>query len=137
MSYPNKYRFAILSIFMLEVLYSSLPWGWAYFGHQDVLFWVGAGSTIPKAIDIAITYAISGGFLLSYAGLFFFQNWARYLLLVTTVSAVVATPFYGVAVSSGIESMVGFLLGVAAGFILAISFFSEFSLFFKGEAKAD
>jgi hypothetical protein len=133
MSDMKNYRALVITLLFVEVIYSFTSWGWSYFGGQDALYWVGYGAILHRNLDIVITYATSAGFLISYIGLYFLQNWARYLLLVTTMVSVLLAPLYGISVSSGMESMMGYFLAVFSGVVLAMSFYSGVANYFHKE----
>ena len=61
------------------------------------------------------------------AGLFFYKRWARALSLYTTGLTLLATPWFGTSVSSGIEDALFEATALTWGAVLATSYFSPVS----------
>lgn len=70
-------------------------------------------------------------FLFASVGMFFFQNWGRYLYIVLWLYAWVVTLLFGVRVTLPVESFIGMAIGTLDGMILYLAFLSELRLEFR------
>jgi hypothetical protein len=68
--------------------------------------------------------------LIASIGLFFFQNWARYLFLFLYVLSLALAPFSGFSVKGPLESFFGEITAVLDGAILAMAYLSPLSAAF-------
>jgi hypothetical protein len=67
------------------------------------------------------------GKLLSSLGLFLFLSWGRWLLLAVVAVSLASAPFAGVSTGVPLDNIVGYLLCLTDGAILALAFFSPFA----------
>jgi uncharacterized membrane protein len=73
------------------------------------------------------TGLLLSAWILGLAGLFFFKRWARTLALYTTGLTLLATPWFGTYVYSGIETALFEAAALTWGAVLAASYFSPVS----------
>lgn len=69
--------------------------------------------------------------LVASVGLWHFDNWARHLFLALTAWSVIAGALYGIRVSSPLEMVLGLILDLTDGAILAMAYLSSAKEFFK------
>lgn len=100
---------------------------------QRVLAYNGYGAVIPSHLFIYGTVFLL--WILSAIGIFFFQNYGRILFLFMYILSILMIPFFGVTVSTPIESFmfsIGDILDIA---IIALAYFSPLSGYFKEQQK--
>lgn len=68
--------------------------------------------------------SVGVGKLLSSLGLFLFLSWGRWLLLAVVAVSLASVPFAGVSIGVPLDNIVGYLLSLTDGAILALAFFS-------------
>ncbi|MEX1033890.1 MAG: hypothetical protein WDZ30_11065 [Cellvibrionaceae bacterium] len=122
----NKlYRSVIALLIGLSLAWYFFPWGVVYQGGSErSLTWLGTNAWLSDSSIVFISNVTTVLYLLSYLGLFFYQKWARSLLLFLAVVGGLAIPMYGLSVASGYESMLMYFISVGDGFLLAMSYFS-------------
>ncbi len=129
----KKYKILILGLLFLQLLWFFVPWGFAYGdGSQVALYLLGANAHFNENFIIFISNLITFLYILTYIGLLFFQNWARYMMVGICFIGGLGIPFYGLSVESAYESAIGYFLTIGDGFIIAISFFSNIANKFTG-----
>ena len=90
---------------------------------QELLAWGGYGGA-SWVIDPRFFLSIGIGKILSSLGLFLFLSWGRWLLLAVVTVSLVSVPFAGVSTGVPLDNIVGCLLSLTDGAILALAFFS-------------
>ena len=88
------------------------------------LLFHGADAALPQSALVAAGDILFALYVLAYIGTLVFARWSRCLLAALTLLGGLWIPFNGVAISSGIEAMIGYYLTVGDGVIVALSFFS-------------
>ena len=109
---------------------------WEYFDEntRTLLGADGFGSIIPATEYLFwIVIAVS---LICYAGLFFFQYWAVWLLLILDVVVLMfLAPFGGVEVSAPIERIAKTIFLMIDGSLITFAFFSELKMQFQSSKR--
>lgn len=120
------YRTIVVFLVLLQLVWFFTPWGFAYQnGADSALYWLGFNGVLSSKFVIKLSVGMTLLYLFAYAGVFFFQNWARSLLLGLSCVGGLLIPFYGISVQSGLEAMLGFFVSVSEGAVLGIVYFSE------------
>jgi hypothetical protein len=70
-----------------------------------------------------IVYAVL--YVASRIGLIFFKKWARVSFLFIVLLGVTSSPFLGVSVQASFESLLGYVVVLSDGAILALIYFSK------------
>src|SRR5690606_29396119 len=131
MNNVTMFRCVVVLLILLESIWLLLPWGWSFWGHDYVLSAIGVGSLWKWEVAVVGSYLSSSLFVISYAGILFFLRWGRFLLFASILLAGLMLPFLGVSISSGIQSMVSYVLVLGSGFVLGVSYFSELDEIFS------
>lgn len=127
------YRVIIVLQVLIQLAWFYIPWGFAYSnGADSALLWLGKNAYISDQIIIIISNSVTALYLGAYLGLFFFQGWARHLLLLISLFGGLSIVLYGLSIQSSYESMLGYFMTLGDGFIIALAYFSSLSSKFKG-----
>jgi len=89
----------------------------------------GYGATLPAVAWFP--YAFLVAFLIANAGLFFFQIWARTVFLALYVLVLILRFVQGITVQLPLENFLGEVVALADGAILALSFSSPLTSYFR------
>ncbi len=121
--------FVVVSIlsYSLWFFFPNLSQHFANELYRDIAFRLGEyngfGALLP--VHHPLYYGVWFGlWLIASIGLFFFQNWARYLFLCLYVLVIVLAPFSGFSVKGPLEGFFSELITVLDGAILAMAFLS-------------
>ena len=118
-------------VFVSCVLYAAwffFPIAWPYLYEPetiDILKWSGYGSIIN--LSGPIPYLIGVAYLVATVGLLLFKNWGRVLFLMLTVVNAASMPLYGIGIQGPYESVIGNIVTVCDGVILAMCYLSSVS----------
>lgn len=124
-SYVLWFFFPSLSQYLANSLYQEIEGALNQYS--------GFGAALP--IHHPLYYGTWFGlWLITSAALIFFQNWARYLLLLLYVLDIVLLPFSGFTVQGPVENSLVQLTAVLDGAILAMAYFSPLAERFKRTA---
>ena len=74
-----------------------------------------------------VTVSLLAAWLAGLVGLFLYKKWGRTLSLYVTAATLLISPFFGVMLSSGIESALFEASSMVWGALLALSYFSPIS----------
>lgn len=96
------------------------------------LQWNGYGAKIN--MDGPIPYVLGAFYLFAAAGLIFYQSWARTLFLLLAITNVLAMLFMGVFAVGGYDAMVGNIIKLLDGAILAMAYLTSVSSEFRTNA---
>lgn len=124
---------AACQLILLTVWYFT-PWGFAYEGFELLPLFNGANSWLRTEVLIRVSVISTIGYVLIYLGLFFFQAWARVLLLIISLFNLLLSPFTGFAVESAYESAFGYLLTLGDGFLLCAMYFTDIRKSFNNKS---
>lgn len=133
-SLPFIYKAFLVILIALELVWYFFPWGMFYDNNViNAMIWLGYGSIfeIDKLIVISKLVFILN--IISYMGMFFYFNWAKYLFLFMNFILFVNAFVFGFSISSPVESAVGFALTLTSGFIFGLVFFSPLNIKFKSK----
>jgi hypothetical protein len=120
------FRVFVAVLLIGQLLYFIFPWQSLYSeGSSAALLFYGADSVLEESVLGIIGYAILALYVVTYVGLYFFMRWARQVLLALALLGGLWIPMYGVAVQSGYESMVSYLLSLGDGFLIGVAFYSK------------
>lgn len=118
----------------LQMAWFFIPWNFAYGERAGMaLSWVGSNSILSETVIIYISNILTALYLIIYIGLFFYQNWARVLLLVISLLGGLCISLYGISVLSSYEGMLGYFITLIDGFLIATAYLTSISSKFKGE----
>ncbi|WP_396587016.1 hypothetical protein [Bermanella sp. R86510] len=121
----------IVSITLYAVWY-FMPYAWVYLYDSqslDLMGWTGFGAIID--IYGPIGYVLGLVYLISLFGLLFFKAWSRTLFTIMTVVNILISPFTGVVIQGGYDVMIGSILGLANGAIIALMYLTSLSHEFR------
>lgn len=115
----------IVAAWLLQLLAYLLPIPSWYSDSKfaKVAAYDGYGSFLSFDIPLVATAPL-WGFLLATIGLFFFQNWGRYLYLALWLYGWTTTLLFGVRVALPAQGFLSMALGTLDGAILALAFLS-------------
>jgi hypothetical protein len=119
----------------LQALWFFLPYTWNFIYNKDelaLLSWHGYGAYFD--IDGPIPYLILVLYGVVSIGLIYFKKWARTAFVVITVASIVSTPLWGFAVSPAIDGIIGYIISISDGAILAIAFLTGLGAEFENNA---
>lgn len=126
------YRWIIAGVFILQGAWFIASWDFAYHGGAEAaLIWVGANALISEQAIIFISLVLTVLYFLAYIGLFFYQSWARLLLVLISLLGGFGIVLYGLSVMSGYEAVIGYFLTLGEGMIIAMAYFSSLSQRFR------
>lgn len=128
-----KLVFRCVLVFLV-FLESALFWGvwdWTYFGNERALAWLGAGSILDYDVLHILVYLLYFMHVVSYVGLFLFLSWSKKLLMATVVVTGFSSPFFGIAVGSGVEELISYFLTLGSGLVLGVSYFSDIKFYIR------
>ena len=120
------FRTIIVLSLTLQIIWFFLPFVWGYYNNEDqlnLLSWAGYDSMID--INGPIPYIILAAFIISSIGLFFFKMWARTFYLVLILFSVISTPIWGFTVAPPIDNVLGYIISLSDGAILAIAYLTK------------
>ena len=119
----------VVAVLVLDFVLVCFPYLWGYFYHGEILnalTWSGFGSIFGERQYI-FYYGSFAAYGVTSIGLIFFKRWARTAFVFLTIVTVFLSPFWGLSVSYGIESMMSYLVSLGDGAILAIAFLTGIS----------
>jgi hypothetical protein len=120
------YKFLIVALLLLQLLWFFLPWGFVY---DEVsvrsLEWLGYGALIGREAIVNISNISLVLYIFVSVGLFFYNSWARRMYIVLIVIGGITTPLFGLYVSSGYESAIGYFITLGDGFLLAVCYLTS------------
>lgn len=119
------FRWIVVGQLALLITWYFTPWGFAYSGYETVLLLNGADSRFDISTLLTLSSISTACYFITYVGLLFFRAWARLALPVMSLIGFLLTPFYGLSVQSGYESMIGYLLTLGDGFLLCSVYFTN------------
>ena len=90
---------------------------------------VGLGALVPPNASVGL--AIFCAYVVASIGLFFFRNWARWLFVFLALSGPVYAALSGMVVQTPFEALLGGLVGILDGAILALAFLSPIASLFN------
>lgn len=123
MSSVGLFRVLVVTSVLLYLTWVTLPLliGVSSLEMEAILSWNGYGAS--SWIESPWFYLSTGvSKIVASIGLFFFLSWGRWLFLMVHVIVFASIPFSGVSVVPPIDNIVGFLLTLSDGAILALSF---------------
>lgn len=122
------YRGVISLLFLLQFSWVFFPWGFPDFlCSRHEVDWAGAGLFSNERFVIFASLGFAALYFITYVGLYFFQAWARMLLLIGCVVGGFTIPLYGISVEPGARAMVGYFLTFGEGAVVSLSYFSSLS----------
>lgn len=130
------YRIFVIAWAFLYTWWSTIPYS-AYKQPplvREALEHAGRGAVMPlneTLADVLLTAT-----LISAVGLLLFHRWARSLLLLTTGFSLAHAPFAGVVVAGPLDGTLGFLLTLATGALIAVTFWSPLATRFVMSPRA-
>ena len=120
-----KFRVIVIFTAFISILLWEMPYiDYEFFSDNELslLNQSGFGSSIP--FSNFLYWGSLAVWLLIYVGIYLYSNVAKFGFIVMCVVSAIATAFYGIQVYSPYESVIGNLLGLANGAILAMSYLS-------------
>ncbi len=120
---------------LLYVVWYFMPFAWEYLYDNETLGglqWNGYGAKLN--LDGPIPYIAGIAYLVSALGMLFYKLWARTLFTLLTISTVISAPFWGVAASGGYDVLVGNIVTLSDGAIIAMAYLTSVSSEFKQSA---
>lgn len=121
-----RYFQALVALsWMLYATWSFLPNYWSATdpGAVRLLSFDGHGAILSPQTRL-LTICVFWLWLLAAIGAFFFQNWGRYLFLGLSLWSIIGAALFGVRVTSPLDSVVGLLIDLLDGAILALMYLS-------------
>lgn len=121
----NNFRVLIYMLIFLDFFWFFVPSGWSYLGHDMAQGWNGEGGIIAGRVYDIIAYSFFVLNIFTYLALYNFKRWAPKLFLILIFIDLVLTPFYGVNVFSGFETLLHKLALFGAAILLSMIYFSD------------
>lgn len=122
------YRGIISFLFLLQFAWVFFPWSFPDFlCSRHEVDWAGAGLFSDERFVMFTSLGFTALYFITYVGLYFFQAWARMLLLIGCVVGGFTIPLYGISIESGARAMVGYFLTFGEGAVVSLSYFSSLS----------
>lgn len=113
---------------LLYIAWLLLPYAPRTFSREveTILSWGGYGGA-PWVNDPRFYLSLGVSKLIASLGLILFLSWGRWLFLVVVAIGLASAPFAGVSAAVPLDNIVGYLLTLTEGAILALAFSSPIS----------
>ena len=123
--YMNKlFKNTVIGFLILLIIWYCIPFFWEHLYNDEqlnLLSWHGYESFID--IYGPIPYIIAFLYIVASLGLLSYKKWGRTMLLSLTI--VTIFPIWGYGVTPPIEGSIGYIVTLAQGVILTISYFTS------------
>jgi hypothetical protein len=129
------FSISIITVTALYIAWFFMPMLWeSIYDYETLggLQWNGFGAKIN--MDGPIPYVSGVLYLASAAGLLLYQSWARTLFLLLAIANILAAPFMGVFAVGGYDAMIGNIITLLDGAILAMAYLTSLSIDFRKNA---
>ncbi len=120
------FRYLVLSSLFLYVVWFFFPYAEPFIADPDtVYFWGGSGFDARFEFPSWYYYLWLTFWLISYAALFSFVRSARTIFTVGYILSICTLPFHGTVIQSPWSGLLGSLVSMLDGAILALAYFTS------------
>jgi hypothetical protein len=106
---------------LLYLAWSIVPFNWIGPENAKLLSFDSYGAILDPHGRL-LTIGMFSLWLFAKVGIFFFQNWGRYLYLGLAVWSVIGVALFGIQIASPLDSMFGSAINLLDGAILAMAY---------------
>lgn len=128
MTRVRAFQILVITSALLYVVWLLLPLAPRTFSYEvQTIIALGGYDGAPWVNDPRFYLSLGAGKLIASLGLILFLSWSRWLLLVVVAINFASVPFAGVSTGAPLDNIVGYLLSLSEGAILALAFSSPIS----------
>ena len=124
--------YLVTATLILYVLWFAMPFFWHVLYDNEIvnlLSWGGYRGYLN--VSGPIPYITGIVYVIALIGLLLFKKWARLLFVISLGFSVVTTPLWGMSVETGYEALIGYLMTLCDGVILAVCYLTSLNDDFK------
>lgn len=109
---------------LLYLTWSIVPFNWFGPENAKLLSFDGYGAILNPHGRL-LTIGVFSLWVLAKVGIFFFQNWGRYLYFGLVVWSLIGVVVFGIQIASPLDSMFALAINLLDGAILAMAYLPE------------